>query len=275
MRERCDRSGFRRCRSSDECLRQDSKLRHGPATGDTSQEFPCHRAVACQTSQSRMFSANGGIDFPNYSLENVLRINALVGRASLGQPPKVRRRRLKSLSHSYPQYSCGDRSQRARKDGAFCDQCARVSGLDEVIDGLRESGRSRHSRPRHRRFDSGDGRFQRRVALYPNRDLRPYSERAVDLGHRNDITWPLGGVRPYGPYILGARRGVGRPAERAFRLTHVGHLRSFRTAAWLKRGETMVQAAQAFAVRGLREPVRRYSTIEMACRGHCRTASRT
>src|SRR6476469_3514904 len=35
---------------------------------------------------------------------------------------------------------------------------------------------------------------------------------------------PLGGVRPYRPYILGARRGVGRPAERAFPLTHVGHL---------------------------------------------------
>jgi hypothetical protein len=84
----------------------------------------------------------------------VLRINALVGRASLGRPPKVRRRRLKSLPHPSPQYSSGDRSQRAGKDGALCDQCARVSGLDEVIDGLRLSGRSRHSRPRGLRFDS-------------------------------------------------------------------------------------------------------------------------
>src|SRR3984957_14842823 len=36
-----------------------------------------------------------------------------------------------------------------------------------------------------------------------------------------------------------------------------------------------MQAAEAFEVRGVRGPVSRYSTIEMACRGHCRTASRT
>jgi hypothetical protein len=70
-----------------------------------------------------------------------------------------------------------------------------------------------------------------RGRFFAHRDLRPHRERGVDLGHHNDITWPLGGVRPYRPYILGARRGVGRPAERAFRLTHVGHLPSLRTAA--------------------------------------------
>ena len=109
------------------------------------------------------------------------RVSRPAAQSAPSSPPKS--------SALFPQYSCGDRSQRAGKDAALCDQCARVSGLDEVIDGLRQSGRSRHSRPQHRRFASRDGRCQRRVAIHPNGDLRPYRKRAVDLGHHNDITW--------------------------------------------------------------------------------------
>jgi hypothetical protein len=133
----------------------------------------------------------------------------LGGRTFLGKPPTMRRRRLKSLAQPSGEKTRGNRSQRAGKSGALSDQGARGVGLDEVINGLRHSGRLRHSCPQRRRFNSGDSRCQRRKALDPSRDLRPYRERPINLGQRNDIARPLGGVGPHGPYILGACRAVG------------------------------------------------------------------
>jgi len=120
----------------------------------------------------------------------------------------------------------------AHSTGAMCD----VTAIPQT---LLESWPSLPCRPnRMAKFSSTS--FAARQSLFRARaqrqpKKRPYRERAVDLGHRNDISWPLGGVRPYRPYILGARRGVGRPAERAFRLTHVGHLPSLSTWRCVKR----------------------------------------
>ena len=131
-------------------------------------------------------------------------------RASLGQPPKVRSRRLKCLPHRSPQYRAA-----IEANGPVKTVCC-VSNVPESVGSMSDrwsrSIRAVSPLPSTTSASrSGDSQSQRRMALYPHRDLRPYREWAVDLGHHNDVAWPLGGVRPHRPYILDARRGGDAP----------------------------------------------------------------